>query len=52
MTGYHKRAAIFKIFKILVYIKKENNGPGLIFVWCVGSHFLDNQSKYLYRYLQ
>lgn len=40
--GYYKWVVIFKIFKILVYIKKENNGLGLIFVWCVGLYFLDN----------
>lgn len=54
MTGYHKWPAILNNFKILVhvYIKKENNGPGLIFLRCVGSHIFENQSKYLYRYLQ
>lgn len=42
MTGYYKRLVILKFFKILVYIKKENNGLGLIFVRCVGLYFLDN----------
>lgn len=50
MTGFHKRPAIFKILKILVY-KKGKQWSRIDFRMMCRINFLDNQSKYFYRYI-